>query len=270
MASISVIEANTPSGNVIPPQAEAMIEVKDLVKDYGPTRAVNGISFRVNKGEILGFLGPNGAGKSTTMRILTCYTPATSGLARIGGFDTHRQSEEARRLLGYLPESAPLYLDMYVRSYLNFMHEVKGYPRAKRRAAVDEALEECGLTQVAGRLIRNLSKGYRQRVGLAQAIIGDPKVMVLDEPTVGLDPGQIAEIRQLAATVDASGGRRIDIERYEDAAAAFQQILTELREQYVLGYYPDRVRHNGAWHPLRIEVERKETALRTREGYFDD
>lgn len=187
------------------PLAPAMISVENLTKVYGLTKAVDNLSFTVAKGEILGFLGPNGAGKTTTMRVLTCYTPATSGRASIGGYDTARQSEEARSILGYLPESAPLYHDMLVRPYLQFMAEVKRIPRARRRAAVEEALEECGLQSVAGRIIRNLSKGYRQRVGLAQALLGDPEVLVLDEPTVGLDPRQIHEIREL---IKSMAGRR--------------------------------------------------------------
>jgi ABC-2 type transport system ATP-binding protein len=182
-----------------------MIEVEDLRKVYGSVQAVDGISFGVDKGEILGFLGPNGAGKTTTMRILTCYSPPTSGTARIGGHDVHEASTAVRGLIGYLPENAPLYLDMKVRPYLKFMVEVKRYPKPQRKGYVDEALEECGLTHVADRLIGNLSKGYRQRVGLAQALLGDPKVLVLDEPTVGLDPAQIHEIRQL---IRGMAGRR--------------------------------------------------------------
>ncbi|HOE96489.1 MAG TPA: ATP-binding cassette domain-containing protein [Candidatus Sumerlaeota bacterium] len=194
-------------GNSAVPEtgAPVMIEVSNLTKLYGLTRAVDNISFTVGKGEILGFLGPNGAGKTTTMRVLTCYTPASAGTARIGGYDVSRQSEQARSILGYLPENAPLYQDMLVDDYLRFMAEVKRYPGSRRRAIVEEAMEECGLTDVRKRIIRNLSKGYRQRVGLAQALLGDPQVLVLDEPTVGLDPRQIAEIRQL---IKGMAGRR--------------------------------------------------------------
>ena len=185
--------------------AEPMIQVENLTKEYGAIRAVDAITFSVGRGEILGFLGPNGAGKTTTMRILTCYSPPTSGQARVGGFDVRRQSLQVRRLIGYLPENAPLYTDMKVRAYLQFMVEVKRYPAPQRRALIDEALAECGLTHVADRLIGNLSKGYRQRVGLAQALIGDPRVLILDEPTIGLDPAQIQEIRQL---IKGMAGRR--------------------------------------------------------------
>ncbi len=186
-------------------QSPAMIEVEHLTKVYGITEAVRDISFTVGRGEILGFLGPNGAGKTTTMRIMTCYTPATRGRVSVGGFDTHTQSMEARRITGYLPESAPLYPDMDVRGYLNFMGQVKGHRGGVLRGAVDEALQECGLEEVTKRLIRNLSKGYRQRVGLAQALLGNPEVLVLDEPTVGLDPRQIAEIRNL---IKSMAGKR--------------------------------------------------------------
>ena len=198
-----VIELGNPPG--AQSSAEAMIQVENLTKLYGLTQAVNGISFSVKKGEILGFLGPNGAGKTTTMRIMTCYTPATSGKVRIGGFDTHTQSQEVRRIVGYLPENAPLYEDMEVRAFLHFMAEVKRYPASRRRAMVDEAIQECNLESVVGRMIRNLSKGFHQRIGLAQALLGDPQVLVLDEPTVGLDPRQIAEIRNL---IRSMAGRR--------------------------------------------------------------
>jgi ABC-2 type transport system ATP-binding protein len=184
---------------------QPMIDVRNLTRSFGPIEAVRGVSFEVGKGEILGFLGPNGAGKTTTMRMLTCYTPPTSGTALVGGHDIRTDSLAVRQLIGYLPENAPLYLDMKVRSYLHFMVEIKRYPRAKRRGYVDEAIAECGLTQVADRLIGTLSKGYRQRVGIAQALAGDPSVLILDEPTVGLDPAQIQEIRQL---IKGMAGRR--------------------------------------------------------------
>ncbi len=174
-----------------------MIQVQHLTKHYGTARAVQNLTFSVEEGDILGLLGPNGAGKSTTMRILTCYTPPTSGGATINGLDIRKDSFEVRRTVGYLPESTPLYLDMTVRGYLRFMAELKGIPAPNRRKAVNEAIEETGLGSVSGRLIRNLSKGYRQRVGLAQALVGDPRVLILDEPTVGLDPRQIREIRSL-------------------------------------------------------------------------
>ena len=174
-----------------------MIAVEGLTKYYGPIAAVEDLSFQVAQGEIVGFLGPNGAGKSTTMRILTAFAPATRGEARIAGFEVHKDPLEVKRRIGYLPERVPLYEEMVVTSFLRYVAELKGVPRAKRRTEVGEALERCGLSHMANRLIANLSKGYKQRVGLAQALIGSPPVLILDEPTVGLDPAQIVEIRQM-------------------------------------------------------------------------
>jgi ABC-2 type transport system ATP-binding protein len=174
-----------------------MIEVRNLTKQYGPVTAIQDVSFNVAPGDIVGFLGPNGAGKSTTMRILSCFMPASSGVARVAGYDVFRESMQVRQRIGYLPESVPLYLDMRVQPYLDFVAEVKGIPRAQRRAKVGEAMERCQVFDRRNWLIKNLSKGYRQRVGLAQAIVSDPAVLILDEPTIGLDPQQITEIRAL-------------------------------------------------------------------------
>jgi gliding motility-associated transport system ATP-binding protein len=174
-----------------------MIEVQNLTKLYGSYTAIRDVSFSVAPGEIVGFLGPNGAGKSTTMRILSCFMPASAGTARVAGYDVFRESMEVRRRIGYLPESVPLYSDMRVAPYLDFVAEVKGVPRSARKRRVAEVMDRCLIADVQGRLIRNLSKGYRQRVGLAQALVSDPHVLILDEPTIGLDPRQIAEIRSL-------------------------------------------------------------------------
>jgi gliding motility-associated transport system ATP-binding protein len=174
-----------------------MIEVQNLTKLYGSYTAIRDVSFSVAPGEIVGFLGPNGAGKSTTMRILSCFMPASAGTARVAGYDVFRESMEVRRRIGYLPESVPLYGDMRVAPYLDFVAEVKGVPRSARKRQVAEVMDRCLIADVQNRLIRNLSKGYRQRVGLAQAIVSDPHVLILDEPTIGLDPRQIAEIRSL-------------------------------------------------------------------------
>ena len=174
-----------------------MIEVQRLTKHYGPITAIRDVSFSVAPGEIVGFLGPNGAGKSTTMRILACFMPASSGTARVAGHDVFAESLEVRRRIGYLPENVPLYGDLRVAPYLDFVAEVKGVGRAERRRRVAEVMERCLITDVQHRLIGRLSKGYRQRVGLAQAILGDPEVLILDEPTLGLDPKQITEIRSL-------------------------------------------------------------------------
>ncbi len=181
------------------------IEVEHLTKYYGAARGIIDVSFSVEKGEIMGFLGPNGSGKTTTMRILTCFFPQTSGTARICGYDTLTDPLEVRRRIGYLPETVPLYLDMPVCSYLTFFAEVKGIPRRARKHKVDEVIQRCGISEVAHRLIGKLSKGYRQRVGIAQALINDPEVLILDEPTIGLDPRQIIEIRNL---IKSLGGKQ--------------------------------------------------------------
>ena len=174
-----------------------MIEVESLTKRYGRATAVDGISFRVEKGEILGFLGPNGAGKTTTMRILTCYLPPTGGTARVGGYDVFSQPMEVRRRVGYLPETPPLYPDMEVGEYLTFCAKIKGVAPKERKPRVGDAIEKCRVGDVRSTLIGKLSKGYRQRVGLAQAILHNPDVLILDEPTAGLDPKQIIETREL-------------------------------------------------------------------------
>lgn len=174
-----------------------MVEVSKLTKYYGEFCAIQNISFRVERGEILGFLGPNGAGKTTTMRIITGFMPATAGTVTVEGFDGFTQSHEVRKRIGYLPENPPVYAHMSVNSYLEFVGRIKGVPKRAISGARDRVLEKCSLTGAASRLIGHLSKGYRQRVGLAQALIHDPPVLILDEPTIGLDPRQIIEIRSL-------------------------------------------------------------------------
>src|SRR3990167_745389 len=174
-----------------------MIKVENLTKRYADKLAVDNISFEVQEGEVLGFLGPNGAGKSTTMRILTCFIPATSGFARVAGNDVFTDSLKVREQIGYLPENVPLYLDMRVNEYLMFRAELKKVPRRERRSKMGECLERCGIVDVQNQMVGTLSKGYRQRVGLADVLIHDPKILVLDEPTIGLDPNQIRQVRQL-------------------------------------------------------------------------
>jgi len=182
-----------------------MIEVANLSKRYGDLAAVRGVSFTAPAGRIVGFLGPNGAGKTTTMRIITGFLPATSGTVRVEGFDVFEQSNEVRRRIGYLPENPPLYNDMGVIPYLRFVARLKGMARADIEPAIERVLEVCGLRTMQDRLLGHLSKGFRQRVGLAQALIHDPPVLILDEPTIGLDPRQIIEIRTLIKTL---GGKR--------------------------------------------------------------
>jgi len=178
---------------------EPMIEVRDLTKRFGRVEAVRGISFTVGRGEIVGFLGPNGAGKTTTMRILAGVFPPTSGEVRIAGADPVREPLRCRRAVGYFPEYAPFYPDLSVAGYLRFVARLKRVPRADRARTVESVLAACGLQAVADRRVGTLSKGYRQRVGLAQALCGDPPILVLDEPTIGLDPAQVVEVRTLVA-----------------------------------------------------------------------
>lgn len=184
-----------------------MIEVENLTKFYGNFHALKGISFRVEKGEILGFLGPNGAGKTTTMRILTCFFPATGGKAKVAGFDVFEDALEVRKRLGYLPENVPLYTDMVAEDYLAFAAGIKGVPGKEVKKRVERVMGECGITHMRKKLVRELSKGYRQRLGLAQALVNDPEVLILDEPTIGLDPKQIIDIRKLIK--DLSGRRTV-------------------------------------------------------------
>ena len=174
-----------------------MIEVKDLTKSFAERTAVDHVSFVVNKGEILGFLGPNGAGKTTTMRILTGFLPATSGMAKVAGYDVFNDSLEVRKRIGYLPENPPLYFDMTVAAYLDFVARIKNVPAEKRKARVEDAMVKTNIQDKRNDLIKRLSRGYKQRVGLAQALVHDPEVIILDEPTVGLDPKQIIEVRHL-------------------------------------------------------------------------
>lgn len=174
-----------------------MIEVEHLTKKYGDIVAIRDLTFQVEKGKIWGLLGPNAAGKTTTMRILTGYLPATEGKARVAGFDVFDKPNEVKKVIGYLPEVLPLYGEMTVTGYLNFVAELKQVPSSKKKAAVDRAIKVAGLEPVAKRLIKNISRGFKQRVGIAQALIHDPQVLILDEPTIGLDPAQIVEIRSL-------------------------------------------------------------------------
>ncbi len=181
-----------------------MIEVEQLSKSYGPREAIKNLSFQIGKGEVVGFLGPNGAGKSTTMNILSCIMPATSGTAKICGFDVFEEALEIRRLIGYLPETPPLYGDMLVRDFLVFAARIRNVPLKKTNSAVEQVIEKCSLKEADGRIIGRLSKGYKQRVGIAQALVHDPDILILDEPTIGLDPIQIIEIRKLIQELSSS------------------------------------------------------------------
>ncbi len=202
-----------------------MIDVRNLTKRYGERTAIDDVTFKVAKGEILAFLGPNGAGKTTTMRILTGFIPASSGTATIAGFDIFEASIEARKRIGYLPENPPLYNELTVTEYLTFVANIKGVAKASRSKALSYALDRCALTEVSGRLIGNLSKGFRQRVGLAQALIHNPDVLILDEPTVGLDPKQIIEMRHLIEELAGDHTLILSTHILTEATAICQRVI---------------------------------------------
>ncbi|MFY9270306.1 MAG: ATP-binding cassette domain-containing protein [Candidatus Manganitrophaceae bacterium] len=202
-----------------------MIEVIHLGKRYGDVAAIDDVNFTVAKGEVLAFLGPNGAGKTTTMRILTCFMPATSGTARVAGFDIFESPMEVKRRIGYLPENPPVYPELTVSEYLRFVAKIKGVPAGKIRSALAAALGKCSLEGVAHRLIGNLSRGYRQRVGLAQALIHNPDVLILDEPTVGLDPKQIIEIRELIKELGGEHTVILSTHILPEATAVCQKVV---------------------------------------------
>jgi len=232
-----------------------MIEVKNLVKQYGNNRAVNDISFTVNQGDILGFLGPNGAGKSTTMNIITGYLSATSGSAVIDGIDILEDPIAAKAKIGYLPEHPPLYLDMTVKEYLGFVYELKK-ARQPRTAHIDEICDLVKISDVYKRPIRNLSKGYRQRVGIAQALIGNPEVLILDEPTVGLDPKQIIEIRNLIHELGEKHTVILSSHILPEVQAVCDRIIVINKGRLVADDTPDNLSRNlSSDHKLRILVE---------------
>jgi ABC-2 type transport system ATP-binding protein len=207
-----------------------VIVVQGLSKSFGTTEAVSGLSFRVAPGEVVGFLGRNGAGKTTTMRVLTGFFAPTAGRVEVAGFDVFEQPLEVKARTGYLPESPPLYQDMVVASYLRFCARLRGVPRSRLDGAIERVVGRCGLTEVAGRVVGNLSRGYRQRVGIAQALVHDPEVLVLDEPTTALDPGQIREIRSLINDLaGGEGGERrtiiLSTHRLEDVEATCSRVV---------------------------------------------
>src|SRR5690348_1612075 len=210
-----------------------MIEVANLTKRYAGRTAVSNISFSVGRGEIVGLLGPNGAGKSTTMRILSCYQPATSGTVRVAGLDVFRDSMEVRRRIGFMPENNPLHTDMRVREYLKFRARLKGLSRRKTRERVDVVMEQCSLTDVSKKMIGHLSKGFRQRVGLADALVHEPELVILDEPTIGLDPNQIRSVRQLIISLANSHTVLISTHILSEAELTCTRIVI-LREGKVL------------------------------------
>ena len=204
-----------------------MIEVSGLTKTYGNKRGITDISFSINEGEIVGFLGPNGAGKSTTMNVITGYLSATAGAAKVAGIDILENPLEAKKHIGYLPQDPPLYLDMTVDEYLNFIYDIKGVKSAEesRKAHIDRICEMVGITQVRSRVINNLSGGYKQRCGLAQALVGDPDVLILDEPTVGLDPKQIIEIRNVIKDLGRNRTIILSTHILQEVSAVCERVL---------------------------------------------
>ena len=234
--------------------SEVMIQVENLTKDYGTVRAVDRVSFNVRKGEVLGFLGPNGAGKSTTMKILTCFLAPTGGTARVAGLDVFDQSLEVRKRIGYLPEDTPLYRDMTVKEYLEFIADVRGMSRSDREGRIKEIGGRCGLGDHAGKLISELSKGYRQRVGLAQAMIHDPDILVLDEPTSGLDPNQIVEIRELIKEVGREKTVILSTHILPEVQATCSRMIIISKGKVVADGTPDELRARERGGRYRVVV----------------
>ena len=222
-----------------------MIEVQNLTKRYGPFTAVDDVSFRVERGEILGFLGPNGAGKTTTMRVLTGYMPATDGKAIVAGYDVFAQPLEAKRRTGYLPETPPLYPDMTVREYLTFVARIKAGPlaRAERAARVESVMRKTHIDDMATRMCGKLSKGYKQRVGLAQALIHDPEVLILDEPTAGLDPKQIMETRRIIRGLAGSHTIILSTHILPEVAQTCQRVVIINKGRVVAVDTPENLTH---------------------------
>src|SRR5690554_3900341 len=231
--------------------AESIV-VENLHKRYGDFEALRGISFSIKPGEIVGFLGPNGAGKTTTMKILTCFMSASGGSARVAGYDVHKSSSEVRQRIGYLPENVPLYDEMIVFDYLRFVAELRGVEKSRREERIRAVAELTGLHQVMGRTISELSKGYRQRVGLAQAIIHEPDVIVLDEPTTGLDPNQIIEIRDVIKTIGQEKTIIFSTHILQEVTAVCDRIIIINRGQIVA---------DGSLHELEERVAKAEPGL---------
>ncbi|MFQ6672511.1 MAG: ABC transporter ATP-binding protein, partial [Candidatus Tectimicrobiota bacterium] len=244
-----------------------MIEVQHLTKFYGPVPAVQDVSFTVERGEVVGFLGPNGAGKTTTMRILTGFLAPTSGQVTVAGHDVAREPLKAKAHIGYLPERFPVYKEMTARAYLHFVAEVKGIPRAERAGRVEAALEQCGVTPEAHRLVGHLSKGFQQRLGLAQALVGEPEVLILDEPTVGLDPKQITEIRALIRELGRDRTVILSTHILPEVAVTCQRVLIISEGRLVAADTPANLSARHDRHTkVRLMVEGPGAAVRERLG----
>jgi len=242
-----------------------MIEVENLTKRYGPTLAVSDVTFEAQKGEVLGFLGPNGAGKTTTMRVITGYLPPSAGRVRVAGFDVVEEPLEAKRRTGYLPEAPPVYPDMSVTEYLAFVGRIKGVARRELESRLDEIVERCAITDVRHRQIGKLSKGYRQRVGLAQALIHNPEVLVLDEPTAGLDPKQIIETRQLIKGLAGLHTVILSTHILPEASKTCQRVVVINAGKIVAVGTPDELTHRlQGFETILLTVEGAAAAVREK------
>ena len=233
----------------------SMISVENMTKRFGPILAVDNVSFQVSRGEVIGFLGPNGAGKSTTMRILAGFFPPTSGRASIGDHDVVSHTHQVKELVGYFPERVSVYPDLPVRSFLNFVAEAKDVPRSERKSAVGAVVEACGLREVSGRVIGHLSKGYRQRVGIAQALMHKPQVLILDEPTIGLDPAQVVEIRKLIRDLGSERTVILSTHILSEVSSVCDRVIIINRGRILASESLDTLRSQlGRNRQIRVEV----------------
>ncbi|MGE4131226.1 MAG: ABC transporter ATP-binding protein [Bdellovibrionales bacterium] len=240
-----------------------MIEVRNLSKNYGDRPAIRSLNFTVKKGEVVGFLGPNGAGKSTTMKIITGYMAPSSGEVKVAGFDVFENPVEVKKRIGYLPETPPVYHDMFVGDYLRFVANLKGVPKERVTSLVDSAVQKANLGDVRNRLIGNLSKGFKQRVGLAQALVSDPEILILDEPTVGLDPKQVAEIRQLIRQLKGQHTIVLSTHILPEVQASCEKVIiinggSIVAEDSLTGLSR---RMSGGGHSVTLKVRRNQDAI---------
>ena len=245
-----------------------MIEIQNLTKKYGQITVVDNLNFTVNKGEILGFLGPNGAGKTTTMNIITGYLPSTEGTVKVDGFDIMESPTEVKKRIGYLPEHPPIYMDMTVQEYLDFVSDLKLVERRQKKSQMNDIMELIKITHVRDRLIKNLSKGYKQRVGLAQALIGSPDVLVLDEPTVGLDPKQIIEIRKLIKALGKEHTIILSSHILPEVSAVCERVVIINNGKIVAVDTPDNLSKGfGTVSKLSVTIAGPKSSI---EGYVKD
>ena len=242
-----------------------MIEVDHLTKRYGSVKAIENVTFQVEKGEILGFLGPNGAGKTTTMRILTCFLPATDGTARVAGFDVFDSPMEVNRRIGYMPENPPVYNELTVDNYLDFVARIKGVDPKDRKKRIEEVKNRVSIKEYSNTLIKNLSKGYKQRVGLAQALIHDPQVLILDEPTVGLDPNQIIEVRQLIRSLSGNHTIILSTHILPEVSMTCQRVVIISKGKIAAVDTPENLtRQLQGAERIYLEVKGPEAMVKTR------